>query len=84
MDNKRFSFEKGWENRKSKDTEAIMSEIMEALGITSRFGWKIRLLGRVEPKVTEVERIEAVFAKYGISDIWGAADETEVETNKDK
>jgi hypothetical protein len=29
------------------------------------------LHGEVEPKVSEAEKIEAIFAKYGVTDVWG-------------
>ena len=71
----RFSFYRGWEQRRAMDSDAIRDEIMSMLGIRTRMGWQDRLYGRTEPKVTEVERINAIFAKYCITEnIWGTAD----------
>lgn len=70
MDN-RFSFRKGLGQVKNKDVQAVKNEIMEALGLTTRYGWHKRLDGKVEPKITEAEAIEAIFKKYGVTKVWG-------------
>lgn len=44
---------------------------MAALDINTRMAFLNRLKGEVEPKVSEVRAIEAVFAEYGIKDVWG-------------
>ena len=44
---------------------------MKALGLNSRMAWWQRLNGIIEPRVTEAEAIESIFAEYGISDVWG-------------
>jgi hypothetical protein len=44
---------------------------MNALGVTTRSAWMLRLNGRIEPRVSEAQLIEAVLNKYGITDIWG-------------
>lgn len=67
-----FSFQKGFSLVKQKDAANVRAEIMEALGITTRSSWGARLNGTVEPKVSEAQQIEAIFAKYGIKDVWGA------------
>lgn len=75
----RFSFMKGWKQVRQMDKTAVKGDIMDTLGLTTNMGWGYRLYGRVEPKITEVERINAIFAKYGITEnIWGLA-ETEVK-----
>ncbi len=53
------------------DTKDVQKRIMDTLGITTRTSWSSRLNGHVEPKVSEVRAIEAIFADYGITDIWG-------------
>lgn len=68
----RFSFQKGFGQVKQKDIPAVRQEIMAALGITTRPNWSRRLKGEVVPKVTEAEAIEAIFARYGVKDVWGA------------
>ena len=71
MSKELFSFIKGWMQLRQIDTEAVKARIMEALGITTRTSWSNRLNGHIEPKVSEVRAIEAIFADYGITDIWG-------------
>jgi hypothetical protein len=68
----RFSFQKGFGQVKQKDIPAVRQDIMNALGITTRPNWNRRLKGEVVPKVTEAEAIEAIFAKYGVKEVWGA------------
>lgn len=68
---KKFSFKKGFEQIQQKDADAVKKEIMAALKITTRAGWWKRVNGMVEPKVSEAEAINKVFANYGVTDIWG-------------
>jgi len=55
-----------------KDVPAVRKKIMNALGIDSRGGWRLRLNGNVEPKVSEAATIEKIFAEYNITDVWGS------------
>lgn len=66
-----YSFKRGISQVKVKDLGAVRTEIMSALGITSRMGYNQRLNGKIEPRVSEAEAIEKIFAKYGIKDVWG-------------
>lgn len=70
MDGK-FSFEKGWKQIRQKDTKAVKQKLMETLSIRNRTSWGDRLKGRIEPKVSEYNQINAIFAEYGITDVWG-------------
>lgn len=65
------AFIKGWEQVQQKDVEKVKAEVLEALHLTSNGSFHYRLKGNVEPKGTERVAIEAVFAKYGITEIWG-------------
>ena len=67
-----FSFQRGFSQVMQKDVAIVRAEIMTALDITTRSSWGARLTGKVEPKVSEAQQIEAIFAKYGIKDVWGA------------
>lgn len=73
----RFSFNEGFSQVKRKDLPAVKQAIMEAIGIRTRASWLSRLNGKVEPKVSEAEAIEAIFKQYGITKVWG-----EVKHNK--
>lgn len=66
-----YSFKKGYDQVQRKDVVNVRAEIMAALKITTRMAFYKRLHGEVEPKVSEVPAIEAVFIKYGIKNIWG-------------
>jgi hypothetical protein len=66
-----YAFEKGFSQVMNKDVQAVRHEIMEALNVTTRPAFLSRLRGEVEPKVSEAEKIEAIFSKYGVTDVWG-------------
>ncbi|WP_352423458.1 hypothetical protein [Proteiniphilum sp.] len=76
----KFSFKKGFGQVQQKDVSEVKTKIMSVLNIKTRPGWKYRLDGRIEPKVSEATAIEEVFAEYGITDVWGEY-ETECATN---
>ena len=72
MVNMNNSFRPGMLQLKWADVPKVRKEIMSVLGITSRNGWSWRLRGKVEPKKSEVDAIEKIFAKYGVTqNIWG-------------
>jgi hypothetical protein len=74
---KKFSFKKGFDQVQHKDVTEVKKKIMSALKITTRAAWGFRLNGTIEPKVSEAQAIESIFAEYGITEIWG---EYEVES----
>ena len=49
----------------------VKAEIMSALGITTNVSWINRRSGKIEPKISEARAIEEIFAKRGITDVWG-------------
>lgn len=67
-----FSFLRGWSQVKIFQMQQVKNEILAALGLKTRVSWYQRLYGNIEPRITEAKAIEAVFAKYGINDVWGA------------
>ena len=52
-------------------TEEVRLRIMDALGLQTRNTFYIRLRGKIEPKVSEAEKIENIFKEYGITEVWG-------------
>lgn len=68
-----FSFMRGWSQVKNFQMPQVKAEILEALNLKTRVSWYQRLYGNIEPRITEAKAIEAVFAKYGINDVWGVA-----------
>lgn len=67
----RYSFQKGYNQIKLQDKNIVKRKIMRALKITTPPSWYQRLNGNIEPRVSEAKAIEAIFAKYGIKDVWG-------------
>lgn len=66
-----YGFTKGLSQLKVCDVPAVKAEIMEALGITTNVSWINRRSGKIEPKISEALAIEEIFAKRGITDVWG-------------
>ncbi len=71
MSREDFSFKKGWSQVKNGDVRECRKQLMYALNITTRAAFLNRLKGHIEPKMSEVSAIEAVFAQYGIKEVWG-------------
>lgn len=69
--NAKFSFNKGYMQVRQQDAPEVKRQIMEALNFNNEQSWRDRRYGRIEPKMTEVEVIEAVFSKFGIKKVWG-------------
>ena len=69
--NSKYSFRNGWSQVKQGDARAVKSKVMEVLGVNTRAGFHVRLNGMIEPKISEYNDIERVFAEYGITDVWG-------------
>lgn len=71
MSKPEYSFKKGISQVKVGDLRKVRTEIMSALGITSKMAYNQRLNGKIEPRVSEAEAIERIFAKYGVKNVWG-------------
>jgi len=65
------AFKKGFDQVKNGDTKDVQQEIMDVLGIVSTSAWYNRLYGKVIPNKVEIELIEKIFLKHGITDVWG-------------
>jgi hypothetical protein len=53
------------------DIEPVKNEIMAALHIATNASYCRRRKGEIEPKISEARAIEEIFAKRGITDVWG-------------
>ena len=73
MVNEKFSFKKGWSQIKQCDVKKCREQLMEVFNITTRAGFCKRLNGEIEPRISHVQAVEKIFAKYGIKDVWGLA-----------
>ena len=67
----RFSFKKGFRQLPICKAKVVQLSIMEALGISGRMTWYDRLNGKIEPRVSEAEKIEEIFHQHNITEIWG-------------
>lgn len=67
----KWSFQRGLDNVRSADYYKVRNELKTALGITTNPGFKYRVTGTVIPKGDEIEKIETIFHKYGVFEIWG-------------
>jgi hypothetical protein len=76
--NEKYSFEKGWSQRRVMDEEIMKSEIMAVLRINNRNSWYGRLKGYVIPRVDEKEAIDAIFAARGITEVWGGLEQNNI------
>lgn len=69
--NAEFSFRRGFMQLAQRDVPKLRQQIMEELRITTPNAWSARVYGRTEPRVSEAQAIEKIFAEYGITDVWG-------------
>ena len=72
MSNELFSCAKGWAQVRQCDVANCRKELMQVLNVTTRAAFLQRKKGNVIPNVLEANNLEQVFAKYGITDVWGA------------
>jgi hypothetical protein len=69
--NYKKGFNKGLGQILTKDLESVKKEAKAALRIKNRNSYYYYRDGKIEPKASQAEALEKVFAKYGITDIWG-------------
>ena len=65
------SFQKGMRQIKNGDVAEIKKKILGELKLTSKMSWYNRLYGKTIPNKEEVEKIEKIFSKYGVTEVWG-------------
>lgn len=66
-----FSFLLGWSQVRQSDLQEVKDEILTSLNLKQKVSWYQRLYGNIEPKITEYWKIEEIFHKHGITQIWG-------------
>lgn len=66
-----YSFRAGWKKVPQYQVVEVREKIKAAIGIISYQNFYMRMTGKTIPKLNEAKAIEAVFAKYGITEIWG-------------
>jgi hypothetical protein len=65
------AFVKGWKQARKGEATRIKEEIKTALNVKSNPTFYRRMKGCPEPTVTEARKIEDVFHRFGIYNIWG-------------
>ena len=65
------AFVTGWSQVPPYCRDMVMQQLMEAFGIGSKVQFYARMRGEVEPRKSQIEGVEAVFNRYGITVIWG-------------
>jgi hypothetical protein len=68
---KDFSFKRGFGQIKQKDIPKVRKELMDALGVNTRMSLSMYMRGLTEPRISQAEAVEKVFANYDITEIWG-------------
>lgn len=65
-------FNAGYMQLQLKDVEEATPKLWAALGINNRVSFLAYKTGKIEPKASQVVKVEAVFKEYGITEnIWG-------------
>jgi hypothetical protein len=71
IEKKDWSFEQGYYHMPFIDQKACKARLMAVLELKTRAGFLTRLRGKIEPRISEVFKIEEVFSEFGITDVWG-------------
>jgi hypothetical protein len=67
---KKFSIKKGYDQLQMMHVEDAKRKLWEALEIKSRSQWSSYMRGLTEPKISQALAAQAVFAQYGIIDLY--------------
>lgn len=65
------SFNKGLNKVPHGKYNEVKAKLKSALGISSGFGFRNRRDGKVNHTISDCQKIESVFAEYGVTDPWG-------------
>jgi hypothetical protein len=68
---RKWAFTKGFGQVPNESVKEVRAELMQVLCLNNMQSWYNRLYGKKEPRISEAEKITAVFAKFDIHDIWG-------------
>lgn len=67
--NKEFSFKHAYQSLPSNKKAEVRDKIKKALNLET-YAFYQRMGGKVEPKISEAQAIEAIFSEYGITKVW--------------
>lgn len=65
------SFNKGLQEVPHGKIKEAIAKLKSSLGITSALGFRNRRNGKVDHTIGDCQKIEAVFAEYGVKNPWG-------------
>lgn len=65
-----LTFSKAFDQIKKGEVNKVKFELMAALKVKSLKSFYNRKKGYPEARLSEAKKVEKVFAKYGITDIW--------------
>ena len=79
--NNKYSFVRGYGQVQKRHLKVVKAELMKAFDILTETSWRNRRDGGADLSVRQKEAVEEIFAKKGITDVWGSLEEaTELET----
>ncbi|NMB82066.1 MAG: hypothetical protein GYA14_09640 [Ignavibacteria bacterium] len=67
----KHGFNRGYIQLRQCDVKQAKQELKEALYIYNEVSFRKYRYGAINIKALQADRVTAVFAKYGITDIWG-------------
>ena len=67
----KYAFKRGWDQLPNVKLGEARAKLKTALNIIGDSNFYRRLRGIPEPTISEGEKIVAIFAEYGITDVWG-------------
>lgn len=65
----KISFRQGYDNLRVKHRNLFREDFMKEFDLKQRMSFYLRKNGKVIPNTVEVERIESLFKKYGVSGV---------------
>ncbi|MDR0620254.1 MAG: hypothetical protein LBG17_10225 [Bacteroidales bacterium] len=66
-------FQRGWMAVSQKNAAKVRGKLKAAMGVTTHQSFRDRMNGKVFLSEAEIKEIEAIFKKFGVTDIWGKA-----------
>ena len=65
------SFNRGWSQIPPCYRDEVRQKLMAVFGILTISQFYARMRGEVEPRKSQIEGVQAVFAQFNVTDIWG-------------
>lgn len=76
-----MSFRRGWEQVRPVDMPFAKEKLMAAMSIGNRNSWALCLNGGKPFNDEQAKAVEAVFAEYGVTEVWDKPREWDISTN---